>query len=212
MEGAITHAEATMADQRISLTDFVDFVTRAGMPKLTKVKQLKHRGEYGPFSDFYRPLREAVIAAHQRRQGKAAIPAAALPAVAEDRRRRHYDELCAAYLAWWGRQELDYFPPPTALLRRGDLTVSVNPELGLLIDRRPHVIKLYFKEPPLTKRYAEVAAALMHESLGGQAPSAAILGLLDVRRRRLHTLRPRPDLSALLAGELAALEAMWARV
>ncbi|HRI09829.1 MAG TPA: hypothetical protein PKW35_18530 [Nannocystaceae bacterium] len=200
-----------MPENRISLTDFVDFVTRAGMPKLTKVKQLKHRGEYGPYSDFYRPFREAVIAAHAERRGKASIPAAALPAVAEDRRRHHFNDLCAGYLGWWGRQELDYFPPPTALVHREGLDISVNPELGLLIDGRPHVVKLYFKEPPLSKRYAEVVACLMHETLAGQAPTGGLIALLDVRRRRLHRLSPRPDLSILVAGEMAALTTMWAR-
>jgi hypothetical protein len=202
-----------MTDPRISLTDFVDFVTRSGMPKLTKVKQLKHRAEYSPYADFYKPFREAVIAAHAERHGKAGVAAAALRSLDEaDRRRHHIVELCAAYASWWGRREMDFFPPPSARRHLGGLDLTINPELGLLIDGRPHVIKMYFKEPPLSRRYAEIAAALMHESLAGQPPSGAIMAILDVRRRRLHCLAPRPELSALLAGELASLSTMWALI
>jgi len=198
-----------MPDPRISLTDFVDFVTRSGMPKLTKVKQLKHRAEYSPYADFYRPFREAVIAAHAEGRGKASIAEAALRRFEGDGRRHHIVDLCAAYGSWWGRRALDFFPPPTSTRHLGGLDLTINPELGLLIEGRAHVIKLYLKEPALSRRYAEIAAALMHESLAGQPPSGAIMAILDVRRRRLHCLAPRPELSALLAGELASLATMW---
>ena len=42
---------------KISLTSFIDFVTKAGTPKMTVVKNIK-QGDYAPAMDFYRPLRE----------------------------------------------------------------------------------------------------------------------------------------------------------
>ncbi len=50
---------------KISLTDFVDFVIKSGTPKLTKVKQIKGRGEYSPASDFWKNLREAIVDYHK---------------------------------------------------------------------------------------------------------------------------------------------------
>jgi hypothetical protein len=50
---------------KISLTDFIDFVNRPSMSeKLTKVREIKHRGPYSSAGDFYRPVREAVIRTH----------------------------------------------------------------------------------------------------------------------------------------------------
>jgi hypothetical protein len=43
---------------RVSLTDFVDIVSKSGTPKATKVAQVKKRGRYEPAVDFYKPLRE----------------------------------------------------------------------------------------------------------------------------------------------------------
>lgn len=202
-----------MSEHRISLTDFVDFVTRAGMPKLTKVKQLKQRGEYHPYADFYRSMREAVIAAHAEGRGKASIGPAALQGVGLDRRVHHYDALIAGYLGWWGRRDLEWFAPPQSVRAFDGFDLRVNPELGLRVDGEPTVIKLYFKEPALSKRYAEVVACVMHEAFPATSDRPApVMALLDVRRRRLHRLAPRPELSALVAGELAALAAMWARI
>ena len=198
-----------MPECRISLSDFVDFVTRSGMPKLTKVRQLKHRGEYHAYSDFYRGIREAIVAAHADNRGKESIGPAALSTLEEDKRRHHYEALIAAYSRWWGRKELVWSEPEQAVRRFDGFHLKVNPELGLSIAGEPHLIKLHFKEAPLSKRYSEVLACIMYESF--PVPPAAKVAILDVRRRKLHSLSPTPKLSALVAGELAAFSAMWAR-
>lgn len=50
---------------QLSLTDFVDIVSKSGRPKATKVLQVKERPEYEPAFDFYRPFREHVIETHR---------------------------------------------------------------------------------------------------------------------------------------------------
>lgn len=49
----------------LSLTDVVDVVLKSGVSKATKVEQIKKRAPYSPSSDYYKPLREAIIQAHQ---------------------------------------------------------------------------------------------------------------------------------------------------
>ncbi|MCA9714835.1 MAG: hypothetical protein H6713_10000 [Myxococcales bacterium] len=199
---------------KISLTDFVDFVTRSGLPKLTLVRQLKHRGEYNTLRDFYRPLREAMIRAHADALGKRHVPASIAGAWdwGVDRRRRHFEELARAYLGWWGRKRLTWFEPGWDVLELGALSMSINPELGLRIDGRPTMVKLYFKERPLSHKYADIVTKLMEMSLGEQAPAGAQMAVLDIRRRNLHCRAPKPHLEALVRGEMAALTTMWSRV
>ena len=50
----------------ISLTDFIDFVSKSGGSKMTKVKQIKKRDAYQPFADFYKGLREGIIETHEK--------------------------------------------------------------------------------------------------------------------------------------------------
>lgn len=201
--------------KRISLTDFVDFVTRSGMPKLTKVRQLKRRGEYNTLHDFYRPLREAIIQAHAEGAGKKRVNGCVDGAWdwSVDRRRRHYEELTRAYVSWWGRKRLEWFEPAWEVLDLGALTLSVNPELGLRVNGRPLLIKLYFKERRLSHKYAEVVTQLMRMSLRDQAPEDAEMAVLDIRRRNLHCPTPRTrHLETLVRGEMAALTTMWSSV
>lgn len=53
-----------MAD--ISLTDFVDFAIKTPSSQLTKVRQLYNRGAYDPRFDFWKALREAIQASHEK--------------------------------------------------------------------------------------------------------------------------------------------------
>ncbi len=199
---------------KISLTDFVDFVTRSGMPKLTLVRQLKHRGEYNTLRDFYRPLREAMIRAHAEQLGKPHVSACVAGAWdwSVDRRRRHFEDLSRAYLGWWGRKRMDWFEPGWDVLQLGPLSMSINPELGLRIDGRPTMVKLYFKERRLSHKYAGIVTKLMEMSLGDQAPPGTQMAVLDIRRRNLHCRGAKPQLEALVQGEMAALTTMWTRV
>lgn len=190
---------------RISLTDFVDFVARPAMSaKLSKVREIKHRGPYSTASDYYRPVREAVIRTHAGGRDKWEI---------RDMLARHehlgrLESLADAYIGWWGQRRLDWFEPGWQIASLHGLEISINPELGLAIDGRPHLIKLYFKEDPLSPLLADVAARLMARELN-YGPRDTAMSVLDVRRRCLHRLTPRLDLDALLDAELAAFRALW---
>jgi hypothetical protein len=52
----------------VSLTDFVDFVSKSGRPKLTHVQGIKWRPAYDPATDFWRALREEIADYHRPNQ------------------------------------------------------------------------------------------------------------------------------------------------
>lgn len=204
-----------MVATRLTLTDFIDFLNRPGMSaKLAKVREIKHRGPYTTTGDFYRPIREAVIRTHASGRDKWSIRSfiARLAALGLEFRHRlpSYELLADAYIGWWGRKRLEWFEPGWQLGDLQGLQISVNPELGLDIEGSPHLVKLYFKEDLLSPRVADVAGRMMARVLGDQVPPDATMAVLDVRRKRLHRLTPRPDLDALLDAEVAAFTAMWA--
>ncbi len=45
---------------RVSLTTFVDFVSKSGTPKITVVRRFKRGDAYRPAFDFYKPVRDAM--------------------------------------------------------------------------------------------------------------------------------------------------------
>jgi hypothetical protein len=192
---------------RVSLTYFVDFVMKSGTPKLSVARDFKERDKYEPFTDFYKNMRGALVEAHKDATPKKALDRF-LASVQDEKRRKVYPAIVKGHKRFLGRKSVRWFQPPTTAWRIGSLDLSVNPEVGLIIDDVPHIIKLYFKEGRLVANRVASIVHLMTVALTPIVPGS-VCGLLDVRRSKLHVLRaPKPGLNALLEGEAAAFFAM----
>jgi hypothetical protein len=194
----------------LKLTSLVDIVSKSGTPKATAVRDAKAQVDepYDPAADFYKGIREAIVEAHQLALGKRHITNAA--AAAHGKKIAAYTQLAAAYNGWWGRKPLTWSEPPRGAWgpRDSDFDVTVNPELGLDIDGTPHVVKLYFKAEPLSKNRIDIITHLMHKVFAEANPDSRF-SVLDIRRRRLHTIDPPAELDAILGAEIAYVEALW---
>jgi hypothetical protein len=193
---------------RISLTYFVDFVLKAGTPKLTGVREFKERKDE-LYTDFYRQVREAIVDMH--RTGKSPdVLDAFLAAQHDERRRRIYPPIVDGYRKFLSSARMTWFEPPTKDYSLGDLDVNVNPELGLSIDGAPHAIKMYFRGEPLSTKRVSVIQSLLVNGLSATAPGTAF-GVLDVRNAKLHTFKvPNPRVNLLLRGEAASFATIYA--
>lgn len=198
---------------QLSLSDFLDFVSKAGPSKLTKVRRLKRRPPYRPTFDYYRPLREAIINSLRSGADRRKLDQdlnTALLAIEDDRVQSELSVVADAYRAWVGRKHLRWFTPPRAIWTSGDVSISVNPDIAFTLDGQPYVIKLWFRDIPLEKRSLDVVFRLMREALGDLSPEDTTFGVLDVRRGRLFTPTVDvPSASAQLQSEVAYLSAAW---
>ena len=196
----------------VSLTTFVDFVSKAGTPKLTVVKNDKHKGPYVPAQDFYKPLREIIIAMHQRGQSTSVLDAL-LSSTQDAKKRTAYPAIVRAYKRWLGRKTVAWFKPVSRIWSHGGLDVAVNPELGLVINGTPHLIKLYFKSEPLTKNRTDIVTHLMGITCANGAPAGCRMSVLDVRQANLIVPTvPIPGLTIQLQGEAAYWMTVWPQV
>jgi hypothetical protein len=193
---------------KISLTYFVDFVLKAGTPKLSGVREFKERKDDLSF-DFYRQIREAIVDMH--RLGKPdSVLDDFLAAQRDERRRRVYPSVVAGYRQFLASAKMTWFEPPVGSCRLGDLEININPDLGLVIDGKPHLIKIYFRGEPLSAKRTSVVLNLLAGGLAETNPGK-VLALLDVRNAKIHTFKaPNPRLGVLLRGEAAAFSTIYA--
>jgi len=199
-----------MAD--LSLTDFVDIVSASGTPKLTKVRQVKHRPDYSPATDFYRPFREHVVEIHSLGRPRTELDAL-LSTLTDKKKMVNYPSLVDGYSRWWGRKSLSWFDPGSELWSAHGIGVRVNPELGLTVNESRHLIKLYLKADPISKNRLDIITQLMDEALGPHQDTPCTMSVLDVRRAKLISPTvPITGLSAALDGELAYVAAIWPKV
>jgi len=194
---------------KMSLTDFVDVVSKSGTPKATKVRSVINRAKYSPATDFYKPLRDCIVDTHLNDLHKASLYKLNHK-LTDEKKMKNYPAAIEGYTAWWGNKTLKWFEPVNDTFERHGVSVSVNPELGLLINEVPHLIKLYFKADALTKNRIDIATHLMEECLRPYCSRGEIMAVLDVRTGKLFFLKtPISGLTAMLGAELAYISALW---
>lgn len=197
--------------ERVSLTYFVDFVLKVGTPKLAGVKEFKeHR--YDHLTDFYKPLREAVIEMQEKGRPDSSLDDF-LGTLTDERKRRIFPSLVQGYRKFTHSRPMKWFSPPSAVLPVGDLELSINPELGFEIEGTPHIIKTYFRGEPLAQKRVQVVLGLITSALGASRPGT-VFSMLDVKNAKLHSLKsaPNPRLGLLIRGEAASFSTIYAAV
>lgn len=195
--------------ESISLSYFVDFVLTSGTGKLTSVKQLK-QGRDERFSDFYRPVREAIVDMHAKGLDTVVLDDL-LASLVDPRERRIFPKVVNGYKKFLRQGKMTWFEPPMRDYPLGPISVRVNPEIGLLINGRPHAIKLYFRGDPLSPQRILVVNQLLANALSTTWPGT-VFSVLDVRRARLYPYRPKSEVGLLLKAEAASLSSLYSSI
>ncbi len=199
----------------ITLTEFVDFVRKAGTRKSTVVRQAFRRrvDGYDPATDFYKPLREGLVHHHKIEASKANLDRI-VSSQTDGKKLTAYPSIIAGYKKFLGRKTITSFGPPRVSWEHGGLTVIINPELGLVINGDRHVIKLYFKSEKLTKFEMDLISYLMSIELAHLTPASAY-GILDVRNAKFYASEggsSDPDLQSLVEGEALSFASIYASI
>ena len=194
--------------QSIPLSFFVDFMLTTGTGRLAMVRQLKE----GTHADFYRPVRDVIVNMHRSAHDMGPFVEESFDNLlrgSDPRERRIFPKVIAGYQKFLKQGRIVWSDPPMRDWRPfGDVAVRVAPELGLLIDGRPHAIQLHFRgDPPDASRIAATTSILA--SVLGPTWPGTTFALLDVRRARLYPHRPNEGMDALLRAEAAALGILW---
>jgi hypothetical protein len=193
----------------LSLTDFVDFVCKSGSTKMTKVKQIKNRDEYSPATDFYKGLREGIQEIHQK-NGKKKELKEILDRVKDPKKLRNFLECIEGYKKFWGRKDITWFQPAFKHWIIGEVDVRINPELGLEIDGKFYLVKLYFKSDKLSKEKVTQILTLMESQLRTEVEPEVDMAILDVKNSRIFIKEDKDvSLLPLLKGEAMSFEIIW---
>lgn len=193
----------------VSLTTFVDFVSRVGLPRITVVKDFKD-GQYQPAFDFYKAVREAIVDLHETGKSKKVLDAV-LTGLRDPKKVAAYTSVIQGHRKFIGKKAMTWFDPPKAKWSGGGIEITINPELGLDIGGKLHVIKLYFKEETLPKKNVPIITRLMEKAIPTGNGAAPAYGVLDVRRGRLHTPNTfPPGIDGFLVGEAGTFASILA--
>lgn len=193
----------------ITQTDYIDFISKSGISKLTKVKALVNRPEYHPSFDFYKKLRDEII--DTLKLGKKKTDLLNLVSQVPDRKKhQRYQHLIERFTRFLGRKKIQWFNPPSTAWSYKDLGIKMNPELGLDINGEKFIIKLYFKDTPLKKKDIKVLLWMMTQSLCEGIFKGYKCALLDIEKGKIFEYEEdESSIISLVEGEADYFIRLW---
>lgn len=201
--------------QTVPLSFFVDFMLMAGTGRIHAARTFKKTGDT---SSFYQPLVDVLVGAHSEELPVRETLDAFIATRTEERERRMFTTAARSYVGFLeryrkpdGDSNVTWFEPPMRDYPIGPAVVRVNPEVGLLIAGRPHVLKLYFRGDPINPQQVAITTTLLANALQTTWPGT-VFGVLDVRRSRLFVHRSQGDLNTLVKAEAGVLASLYEAV
>ena len=193
----------------ISLTDFIDYVSKIGASKFTVVNQIYSREEYQPAFDFWKSLRDGIIDFHKLDKDKSELDNILID-LTDKKKINRYPALVESYKLFLGRKKIEWFEPPSTEWKTNDLRIKLNPELGLDVNGNLYVIKLYFKTDKLSQMKADLILLLMNTQLKNGDFTEATFAVLDVERNKLFEKTKLNEIHLpLLEGEALSFINIW---
>lgn len=194
---------------RISLTDFIEYVAKVGTTKHTKVKQMKTRDKYHPAFDFWKQLRDELKKLHYEEEyDKSKL--SELPRQIHNKKKvLRYEALVKAYLSFLGRKKISSFPIKKQYWKYNDVSIRVNPELGLKIGAKEYIIKLYFKADKLSKAKAETLLTIMSQVYQQDIKKGRQIAILDIERKKLLCPTIKAQHLVVLQAEVNSFKTIW---
>lgn len=174
----------TQSKPAIGLTQFVDYTLKGSGGQLSEVRKIKYQDEYHPAFDYWKILREGIVKLHSDNLEIESLYS--LGSSVDDKKKINYRDAIKAYAKFLKNKNIVWFNPPKATWIYNELTIRSSPELGLILNNQPYLIKLYFKEKSLTKRSVKDVLTLMaHSHYEDEFPLNTKFALLDVRKSKL---------------------------
>lgn len=194
---------------KITLTDYIDFISRSSFSKASKVKSIFQRPSYNPAFDFYKDLREEIIEVNFKNLGKEKL-LEFLSGYSGSKKFKRYKSLLDGYLKFVGRKRTTWFTPQIAYWSYQNLSVKVNPEIGITVNGDSYLIKLYFKETPIKRDSIKLLLSMMENTLGSGIHTGYKCAILDVERGKLHYLKTKsPEITDLMNAEAEYFLKLW---
>ncbi len=196
---------------RISLNEFIDFSLRNGPQRLNFVQKLKGRPGYSPAFDFWKKLRDAIVALHRAGATESRPLSSVLVGLTDEKKARLYPAALNGYKRFLRKVKgRTWVEPSQSLWIHSGLEVRIKPEIAFGPPGNPTVAKLHFKKERISRRRVELSSFLMRVSLGSGYSPDAEFGVLDVAKGAFVSSNENLErLPYLLEAEAGAFVSLW---
>ena len=188
------------AMNQVSIATFSNFCTASANERARMVNALHSPGK--GFAPYYGPLRAVLRRLHWEGGNIDCLTGVEFNISSSDERNKRWKvslhEVLRNYIAYWQTQRGEVFkvPPLSVSINTpaGDLSVKVDPEVGMKSQAGEQGLKLWFGPEPMTGPYSVIFHYLLGQARNDPNwPAQWHLNVLDVRRQVILLHPPMPD-------------------
>jgi hypothetical protein len=198
-------------EERISVgfTQFIDFLIKGHIGRVSHVKDIKYQEPYKPSTDFWYRLREKIKEIHKNNQDIAELDELLIGI--NKRKLKQYTAAIEGYKKFCRGKDIEWIDLGRSFWTCDKLLVRSTPEIGLVINGMPHRIKLYFKDvqEKLDKRQSASLLTLMRDSTTQITNNNIKDAVLNVKSSKLFSLDGPVNESVRLSLEADALSFIY---
>lgn len=177
--------------------------------KKGKARKYKNKGEYRPYKDYYRPLREKIkgLFKHNRTFKDLRSYAEGV----DEKKRSNYKAIALSFIKWAEGKNIYHYDPKVGFYAVSSTRVRCNPELFYKVNGEDRLIKLHFSGAErMSQRRANYICFLVSESCDVPVESCRVLDLKERKEYRFNGFGE--DYADLVLAEALRIEADWEEV
>jgi hypothetical protein len=196
----------------VSLTAFMNYLNSSGTKKISAIQKAKEDSlnSFEPHKDYWFKFRQKVSSLHKTGFSEDGLRAV-VDEVPEDRQKNYsiavdgYCKFCSK------RKTAKWIKPLKGNWSKGELRVSINPEVCLEHRGKVYLIKLFLHiNEPFGRKQADMITWLMRDSFGKKASDNMVFCVLDVKKGTLYQERTvDPKIKALVESEAISFVSLW---
>lgn len=196
----------------VSLTAFMNYLNSSGTKKISAIQKAKEDSlnSFEPHKDYWFKFRQKVSSLHKTGFSEDGLRAV-VDEVPEDRQ-KNYSIAVDGYCKFWSkRKTAKWIKPLKGNWSKGELCVSINPEVCLEHRGKVYLIKLFLHiNEPFGRKQADMITWLMRDSFGKKASDNMVFCVLDVKKGTLYQERTiDPKIKALVESEAISFVSLW---
>ena len=196
----------------VSLTAFMNYLNSSGTKKISAIQKAKEDSlnSFEPHKDYLFKFRQKVSSLHKTGFSEDGLRAV-VDEVPEDRQ-KNYSIAVDGYCKFWSkRKTAKWVKPLKGNWSKGELRVSINPEVCLEHRGKVYLIKLFLHiNEPFGRKQADMITWLMRDSFGKKAAENMVFCVLDVKKGTLYQERTiDPKIKALVEAEAISFVSLW---
>ena len=196
----------------VSLTAFMNYLNSSGTKKISAIQKAKEDSlnSFEPHKDYWFKFRQKVSSLHKTGFSEDGLRAV-VDEVPEDRQ-KNYSIAVDGYCKFWSkRKTAKWIKPLKGNWSKGEIRVSINPEVCLEHRGKVYLIKLFLHiNEPFGRKQADMITWLMRDSFGKKASDNMVFCVLDVKKGTLYQERTiDPKIKALVESEAISFVSLW---